>query len=135
MLVRAAALLAAVRVGLALLPLRTVQRAVAALARRGAEAEGTREGDACVDRAVRRASRVVRGSTCLPQALAGLVLMGLRGEQSRVHIGVRRQADEPFGAHAWLETPRGVTIGGEQATDFALLLTIDPFRAEETHPR
>lgn len=130
-LLAATTALIAVRLGLALLPLRTVQRAVIAVARSGApSADGSSAGDASIERSVRRAARLVPGSKCLPMAFAGLVLTGRRGHRARVQIGVRRQPDEPFGAHAWLETPRGVTIGGDEASNYAPLLTIDPFAVE-----
>ena len=85
--------------------------------------------DACIARAVRRAARVVRGSRCLSLAMAGLLFAARRGLQSRVQIGVRVTEDEPFGAHAWLETACGTPIGGREAAAYAPLTSLDPFTA------
>lgn len=74
-----------------------------------------------------RGVRLLRGSRCLPQALAGLLLAARHRVRSQVYIGVQADNTEPFGAHAWLETARGVVIGRAEAERFAPLLTIAPF--------
>jgi hypothetical protein len=42
-------------------------------------------------------------------------------------IGVKLGALESFGAHAWLETPHGVPVGGAEAAEFSPLMTVDPY--------
>jgi hypothetical protein len=42
-------------------------------------------------------------------------------------IGVKMGASEAFGAHAWLETPHGIPVGGDEAAQFAPLMTVDPY--------
>jgi hypothetical protein len=128
--------LAALRIALAVLPFRIVHRVVLRLARAvwGRDEPTVPRDPTLVARAVLRGARVVRGSRCLARALAGLLLSARRGEPARVCIGVRKDVREPFGAHAWLETPSGVTIGGEEARDFAPLLVLDPFGVGQSSP-
>jgi hypothetical protein len=52
--------------------------------------------------AVRAASRVIPGATCLTQALSLKLLMHSYGQPSRVQIGVAKDG-EGFQAHAWVE--------------------------------
>jgi hypothetical protein len=124
-----ALLLVLIRSALRLLPFPVVQRRVVAAAHRRARGAGDGQlaDDQALVRAMLRAVRLLRGSRCLPQALAGLLLAAKRRVRSRVCIGVQASAGEPFGAHAWLETARGVIIGGEEAARFVPLLTIDPY--------
>jgi len=42
-------------------------------------------------------------------------------------LGVKLGASEAFGAHAWLETPHGIPVGGDEAAQFAPLLSVDPY--------
>ena len=89
--------------------------------------DATIESDATVARAIRRGARVVRGSACLPLAIAGMLMAARHGRRSRVRIGVRAGTSEPFGAHAWLETECGTPIGGAEASAYAPLTALDPF--------
>ena len=50
---------------------------------------------------------------CLTQALALQWLLRRRGEKVQVHIGVRKNEDGVFAAHAWLEKEGRVLIGGK----------------------
>lgn len=125
--VGAAALVLALRLLLAILPWRVVRRLVEHIARRlaGRPRDALPADDAAVVRAVDRAARRT-GAPCLAQGLAGLLLYAARGVRARLHIGVRRGGDEPFGAHAWLETASGTVVGAVGARDFAPLLVVDP---------
>jgi len=50
------------------------------------------------------AARLSHGSNaCLRQSLLRLWLLLGEGEEAELVIGVRRDAAEPFGAHAWVE--------------------------------
>ena len=55
-----------------------------------------------LERAVKRASRVVPRATCLTQALALGDLLSRHGYASTIQIGVRKD-DGRFSAHAWVE--------------------------------
>ena len=66
---------------------------------------------ALVTRAVRRASRVIPGSRCLPQALATHTMLARRGIASDVRFGVARDGQRGFEAHAWVELDGAVVIG------------------------
>jgi hypothetical protein len=135
-LAEATVVLAAMRLALALLPFGAVRDGAVRLARLLArDGSAAASADVAVARAVRRAVRLVRGSRCLPQALAGFVLLARRDRPSRVRIGVRREIGEPFGAHAWLETAAGIPIGGEEAGDFRVLLDVNTAEVAEPPSR
>lgn len=79
------------------------------------------EALALVARRVRRAARLVPHATCLPQALAGRVLLARAGHASRVRFGVAAPSDRGFEAHAWLECDGAVVVGavpGQPLTPF-----------------
>jgi hypothetical protein len=71
-----------------------------------------------VSRAVRRAARVVPGSTCLIQALAAAWLLRRSGVAAHLHFGVCR-TDGGLSGHAWLESDGRILIGGEQRVRYA----------------
>ena len=118
-----AALLTAVRLGLWLLPFRTVNR-MTGLPRRGPARIGPARAPAPVDRivwAVEAASRLVPRSTCLVRALAARTLLARHGYSSALRLGVARGPDGAFQAHAWLERDERVLIGGPVDERFARL--------------
>ena len=109
-------LLGLVRVGLWLLPFRTLRRLLAhmmhtSVAPQGGDQASIRQ----VVRAVTVASRYVPAATCLTQALATQVLLRRRGHPANLRIGVARSAAGEFQAHAWVECRGEVVIGGVQA--------------------
>lgn len=53
--------------------------------------------------AVRRASRVVPGATCLPRAVAIAALLGAETEDLSVVLGSKRTPSGRWTAHAWVE--------------------------------
>ena len=122
-------LLILVRIALAVMNFKRIQRISVALVRRLAPSpdDGTPETDAKMARAIRRAARLVPGAKCLAQATAAMIMTARRGLRSRMTIGVKLGSFEAFGAHAWLETPSGVPVGGAEAAEFAPLMTIDPY--------
>jgi hypothetical protein len=61
--------------------------------------------------AVRAASRRVPKASCLTQALAGQIFLGMHGFASQIHVGVARGEDGDFSAHAWLDVDGRVVIG------------------------
>ena len=121
--------LAVVRLSLATMNFKRIERIVVSLVRRLAPAPvaGTPEDDVRLGRAVRRAALLVPGAKCLAQATAAMVVSARHNRRSKMTIGVTLGASEAFGAHAWLETPHGIPVGGEEAAQFAPLLSVDPY--------
>ncbi len=62
---------------------------------------------------MRTAARFVPGSSCLAQALAGSRFFRSEGYQPVVRIGVLRNEDSKFRAHAWLELDGTVLLGDQ----------------------
>lgn len=60
---------------------------------------------------VRACSRYVPRATCLTQALAARAMLRSKGQDSRLRIGVGRDEDDNFIAHAWVESGGKVVIG------------------------
>ena len=121
--------LAIVRLSLLVMNFKRIERIVVSLVRRLAPAPvaGTPEDDARLGRAVRRAALLVPGAKCLAQATAAMLLSARHNRRSRMTIGVKLGASEEFGAHAWLETPHGIPVGGDEAAQFAPLMSVDPY--------
>ena len=111
LLLRTLFLVGAIRAGLCLLPFRIVQRITAKTAR-GAEPI---QSAARYVWAVRAVSRYVPGATCLTQALAAQVLLAQSGCNSRVEIGVTKDEQRRFRAHAWVVCADEIVIGGAEA--------------------
>lgn len=97
-------LLAALQLGLRLLPLRIVCKLIATAS--ASEA-------LCVDqdlqvvfrvaRAVHAAHACIPSATCLPQALAAHMLLERNGVRSQLRIGVAKGSGGQLHAHAWVE--------------------------------
>lgn len=64
-----------------------------------------------VANAVQACSRYVPYASCLTQALAARTLLGLRGQNSQLKIGVDRDEEGKFMAHAWVEIDGKIIIG------------------------
>jgi hypothetical protein len=60
--------------------------------------------------AVRNASRVIPGASCLTQALALQHLLARAGYPSSIHFGVAKNPDRGFEAHAWVEHEGGTLL-------------------------
>ena len=77
--------------------------------------------------AVRTASHLVPGATCLSQALAAQALLRLRGDSVNLCLGAARSDQGTFEAHAWLEADGTIVIGDLPDLDryqrFALPIT------------
>jgi len=113
-LLLAIVLLAAIRFGLRVLPFARLRSLLARVARSGSNRkEGCGAARERAVWAIETASRHVPAiGTCLTQALALQVLLARTGCQSHLRIGVMRNADRTFIAHAWLEKDGIVLIGG-----------------------
>ena len=62
-------------------------------------------------RSVRSASRFVPLANCLPQALAAMFLIKSAGQSANLKIGVAKDENQHFKAHAWLEINGRIIIG------------------------
>jgi len=112
-LLRAALLLGAVRLGLWLLPFSTQRCWLARLSRNPAcRSERDSSVPTRLARAVAQAARLVPRATCLAQALTLQTLLARAGYPSQLHIGVGKTADGALQAHAWVKSQGQVLIGG-----------------------
>jgi hypothetical protein len=124
LLIKAALLVEAIKLGMRLLPFRTLRRLLARAAdtplgvRHAAHSTPAER----VAWAVEAASRHTPGiKTCLAQALAAQVLLARRGHPALLHIGVARGDRGQFEAHAWVESEGRIVIGGSGLERFAPL--------------
>jgi hypothetical protein len=109
-------LVGGIRIGLWLLPFRTLRHLVVRVAPESPERQEVDQ--AFLDRvvwAVTVASRCVPKATCLARALAAQVLLARRGHLVHLRIGVARSETCEFEAHAWVECQGRVVIGGTEA--------------------
>jgi hypothetical protein len=74
--------------------------------------------------AVATAADYVPRSTCLVQAMAGSVLCRRAGIAADVRIGVGRDPERGFEAHAWLESNDRILLGEEEIERFTALTTL-----------
>jgi hypothetical protein len=119
--VRALFWLAAVRALLPIVGFTRVQRLVGRARARPAPA-GVHAGT--VSRAVERAARSLRGSTCLPQALVAARLLRTAGLPAELTIGVARAGPHvPLDAHAWTRSGGLVVAGDTDLERFTELTT------------
>jgi hypothetical protein len=58
-------------------------------------------------------------AVCLPQAMAGRIMLRRRGVESVMHFGARMGEDKPIDAHAWLDAAGVQVTGYPVADDFA----------------
>jgi hypothetical protein len=75
--------------------------------------------------AVTRASRLVPGATCLPQALTVVWLLRARGHRASMRIGVKRGETGKLIAHAWVECGGRIIIGGPSVQGYRVLPSLD----------
>jgi len=124
LLVRAALVVGAFRVGVRVVPFGVLRRLGArAAGGSGAEPRGpARWAPQAIAWAVAVASSHVPGAdTCLVRALAARVLLVRAGHPACIRIGVSRGAGDRLQAHAWVES-RGAIVIGESGRDRYVLL-------------
>ncbi len=109
-----------VRLSLWLLPFRTVRRLIERPEQPQPGANGKPPAET-IAWAVAAAGRYVPRATCLVLALAARRLCARAGHSTVLHVGVSRAAG--FAAHAWLDCDGRVLVGGEEAREYAKLLT------------
>lgn len=122
-LVIAAALLAAIRIGLWALPFQTFQRLFARIQRGRKPSE---QGQLSVNTVVWSIDAVSRrmwwAATCLTRALAAQVMLERSGMNTCLKIGVNMDDKRELHAHAWLEAEGQVVIGGDgDLSEYTLL--------------
>jgi Transglutaminase-like superfamily len=123
LLVRALLVVSITRVALWILPVDAARR----IAARAAAPAGKHIP---VDRsawAVKAVSRYIPGATCLTQALAAQALLTSSGHDSRVEIGVVREAGR-FEAHAWVICQDQIVVGGNEVARYVRLDHLRPGR-------
>ncbi len=102
----------AVRIALWLIPFAVLQRGFSKFL--ASEAE-TSEPDWSqikkIVRAVRFVSRFIPFASCLTQAVAALLLVKLNGQEAELKLGVAKNNNADFEAHAWLEKNGQIIIG------------------------
>jgi hypothetical protein len=54
---------------------------------------------------------VVPGTTCLANALAGQRLFAAHGYPTKIHVGVAKDRQDGFQAHAWLTLADEIVVG------------------------
>lgn len=124
LLIKAAALLATVRLSLWLLPFPTARTLFDGVSRRSRRLAADPIPVVELAGAVEVASRFVPCARhCLTKALTARILVTRRGYLAEVRYGVAREAKEDFLAHAWLESEGRVVIGG---TDLGRYATLSP---------
>jgi hypothetical protein len=121
LLVRAVIIVAAIRVGLWILPFRVVQR----FTFKAREKKQTRYSVDQFIWAVRATSRFVPRATCLTQAMAAQTLLSRAGYNPHVKIGVAKNEKKLFEAHAWLVLGDEVLIGGTEVERYTALTVLE----------
>jgi hypothetical protein len=121
LLLRVLFLVSAIRLGLFVLPFRILRR----FAQRGSGKSNTTHSTRQYVWAVRAVSRHVPGATCLTQALAAQALLARSGHKSRIEIGVRKDEQQGFLAHAWVVCGDQIVIGGAEAEGYLPLESWD----------
>jgi hypothetical protein len=119
LLLQAIFLLSLVAVGLRLLPFGLVQRMVILKSPNS----GTGRSVNNLVWAITAASRCLAMPTCLNRALAGQALLARYGYESKLEIGVAKNEDLQFEAHAWLVFGEQILIGGPEVDHYTSLAT------------
>ncbi len=121
---RAILLVGLVRLGLWLIPLRVLHRALGSFFI-GSKAPGKRQHPAeRISWAVRVAGDVIPYSTCLVQALAAQALLSAGGQASNLCIGVAKEGRSSIEAHAWVEIEGEVIIGATEQGRYTRLMIL-----------
>jgi hypothetical protein len=121
-LVKACLFLTVIRLGLWIVPFRTLQSILKRLFRCPGISKNESPPPEKVVWSVRAASWYIPSATCLAQALTVQTLLAQEGIHSDLAIGVAREEKSGIKAHAWLEIDGRVIIG-EQERDHYTQLT------------
>jgi hypothetical protein len=110
-----------IRLLLWLRPFPVVQRRVDAWAQSGGRGRYDAATIASVSRFVAALGRWVPGASCLTQALAAQIVLGRLGCATVLRLGVGRDAEARFAAHAWLERDDQIILGAAPVAQFTPL--------------
>ena len=125
LLLRAVALVAAVRITLWTLPFRWVRSVVGR--RRAVSPALAKLHVEHLTWAVQAAARRIPGASCLTQAISLQYLMTSAGHEAEVHIGVAKDAARGFEAHAWVKHRGAVVLGDDGDLErYAPMLALYP---------
>ena len=130
-ILKAFLLLSIIRLGMWLLPFRTLQRILARLFPNPVIATWQSLSPEKVQSvkkfswAVRAVSWYIPSATCLAQALTLKALLARQGILSDLAIGVARGDESGIAAHAWLEIEGTVIIGGEECDRYTRLKMLE----------
>ena len=124
-LVKAFFLLFFIRLGLWLLPFRTLQKTLERLFHHPDTSHEPSLSPKKVSWAVSAVSLYVPSATCLAQALTLQALLAREGIRSELGIGVARDDTSGITAHAWLEVDGKVIIGGQERDRYTQLIKQD----------
>lgn len=107
--------MAAIVVGLKLLPFQTRQRLLSGTSKEPVRSgQNDRPSAERIAWAVTVASRYVPGAACLSQAWATQTLCLRHGYPAELHLGVTKGEGGNLEAHAWVESEGKIVIGGLQ---------------------
>ena len=123
LLMKAAILVFAIRVGLTLLPFSTLQKLLAKITKKNIDRD--RQGRPSIDQlawSVAAVSHFVPKATCLVQALAIQVLLLREGYPANLQIGVTKGDRGELQAHAWVENEGKVINVGSEVGQYEPLL-------------
>ena len=109
-----------IRIGLWFLPFALVKRWALKPNRRG---ELSSYQPAQIAWAISLAQRLVPHATCLVQALTAQRLLQQSGRISQMHIGVAKDQNGEFTAHAWVECEGKVVVGDTNLDSYTRLLS------------
>lgn len=123
LLVKAVCLLAAIRVALALIPLRALRDALAWRWRKGIVQGHAAPTLRQISWATQTAARYLPGSTCLVQGLTALRLGISAGYSLTMNIGAAKEVNGELKAHAWVEYQGRIILGAAQENIYTPLLS------------
>jgi Transglutaminase-like superfamily len=127
LLIRATFLLETIKLGMWLLPFRTLRSLLTQAA--CVSRKPQHRDHASAERiawAVDAAGRHTPGlKTCLVRSLAAQVLLTWHGHPAFLHLGVVRGKQGQFQAHAWVESEGKIVIGGSELERYTLLATLE----------
>jgi Transglutaminase-like superfamily len=127
LLIKAALLLALIRIGLRLLPFKTLKQFLDSVSRvpAGSHRANQFSSDRIVWAVISASRYVLVDKPCLTQALAVQLLLKRRGYPANLRIGVNRTAGKQLEAHAWVESGDRVVVGGGDLSRYTPLPAFD----------
>lgn len=119
------------RLGMWIVPLRSLWSGLRRLHRRGGGVESAGQSPDSCEWAVVVSSGYVPRATCLSRALALRTMLGRRGRDAEVRIGVAKATDGELDAHAWVELDGRRLLEGPEDHKYAVLPVFEESCSEE----